>query len=473
MASNTYQGLIVNHDADLFSGQIDIDTESGLITKVTKNNNSPISKNPKTIIFPGMGDVHIHAREDQTGEQLYKESYTTSANAALNGGLVHVAAMPNTPKPVTTAQDLEWHRNRIEEINHPVSILNYIGIANGTRPIDEPGKHPYKAFFGKSVGDLTFHDEHELEDTLQHYRGHHVSFHVEYEPFIQASADGKTHSERRPIGAVNYGLKLLLPLIEKYEINAKLCHWSTGGDSFDMIQDHRQRSQENGLPYTTVEVSPLHLLFDTKMASEDPSLWLKIQMNPAIQGPMHRKALLKGLKDGFIDYIATDHAPHTVEEKHSAFSQYKDQYKGLNNEEIAQKMQKQNIKKFKETCCQNGMSGAPWLDNYASIVTNLMATEAFTPQDIARVTAYNPGNFSNQFLPTQNNYENYGKGFGKIEEGYIGSLTILETQGENYISNDNGQTKVGWSPLENRSLIGSLHRVIVRGKEQTGNFTTE
>ena len=471
-----YQGQIATHDKNLFEGQIAISKKTGLITRVIN-----IEKKEKTykpdivfkkdsIIFAGMGDIHIHAREDETGAQNYKEEYKTAANAALNGGIVHISAMPNTQIPLTTKENLIWHRNRISNIQHPVSILNYIGIGKGTRPIGNPKKHPYKAYFGKSVGDLTFYDENELEEALKNYKGHNISFHVEYEPFIQASINGKNHSERRPIGAVNHGLRLLLPLIEKYNIESKLCHWSTGGQSFEMIAEHRHRAKQQGLPYTTIEVSPLHLLFDTTMTEKNPGLWTKIQMNPAIQSEEHRLALIEGLRNGFIDYIATDHAPHTESEKFSAFKKFQKDFPNKNNVEIANMMKEFDLELFNKTCCENGMSGAPWLDTYAPIVVELMKEYDFKTQDIARVTSYNPGKFINKFLKDQSKNIEYGKGFGCVEKGYVGSLTVININKPQVIKRENLQTKSGWSPLEGKKFNGGLEAVIIRGKDVTNNF---
>ncbi len=468
-----YQGKITDLKVNPFLGQIVIDKKTGLIDEVVMDKikyDADRTFSDSSLIFPGMGDIHIHAREDETGNQVHKEEYRTAGNAALNGGVVHTSAMPNTPNPIVDSQTFNWHRDRISEIEHPVSILNYVGIGKGTKPIGEPGEHMYKAFFGKSVGDLTFYDEHELEEALKHYEGHNVSFHVEYEPFVEASSDGLTHTDRRPIGAVNHGLKLLLPLIEKYKIDAKLCHWSIGGQSFGMIEEHRNRAVQKNLPYTTIEVSPLHLYFDNSMTDIDPSLWLKVQMNPAIQTPEHRLQLIEGLKNGFIDFLATDHAPHTIEEKHSAFTKLKKIYPDLTNEQIARKLEKENPELFKKTCCENGMSGAPWLDTYSNICAWLMKENGFKPQDIFRVASYNPGMFVNEHLERQFKDQDFGKGFGKIEQGYVGSLTILNTDKPQTITREKLQTKVGWSALEERTFSGGLEAVIIKGEDMTGKL---
>jgi len=470
-----YEGQIATHGKPAFYGQIAIDKGSGLIHDVAEGKQRYTANKifgDSCLIFPGFGDIHIHAREDEGRIQVYKEDYLTALNAALNGGVVHASAMPNTPDPLTTIELFEWHRNRIHQLDHPVSALNYVGIGEGTRPIGKPGEDPYKVFFGKSVGSLTFYDEFGLRITVQHYRGHAVSWHIEYEPIIEASVDGRTHSERRPIGAVNHGLKLALPIIEEFKLEAKLCHWSTGGLSFEMIEEHRKRAQERGLPYTTMEVSPLHLVADTSMTDQNPGLWLRYQMNPAIQGPEHRMALIDGLRSGFIDYLATDHAPHTIEEKHVAFAKFGNHFPGLSNLEIAARIKEEDPNLFVETCCENNTSGAPWLDTYADVCVWLMEEHGFTSQDIARVASHNPGKFVNQFLDKQFPETDFGKGFGEIENGYMGSLTVLNTDKSHIIKSSDLQTKAGWSPLEGMEFTGGLEAVIIKGKEMTGKFVS-
>lgn len=458
----TVQGLIASHSKKPYVGVIEIDQKTGLITKVskpTKDQTVDHEFEADCLIFPGFGDVHIHAREDETGKQVYKEEYKTAADAALHGGVVHVCAMPNTPNPVVSKERFAWHRNRIAELNHCVSILNYIGIDSKTFPLGKPGEHFYKLYFGKSVGDLTVTYGSELDVILSRYRGHNISFHVEYEPIIQASAHGKTHSDRRPVEAVNEGLRLLLPLIEKYKVKAKLCHWSTGGESFEMIRDYRNRGCD-----IVLEVSPLHLLFDTSMTDLDPELWTKIQMNPAIQAPEHRAALIKGLKEGFIQFLATDHAPHTEEEKFSAFAKFKDDFPGKTNKEIALLLRDNDRDTYLKTCTENNHSGAPWLDTYALVCAWLMNEYGFTAQDITRVASYHPGEFVNSHLKRQFPLKNIGKGFGKIEKGYVGSLTVLNLKKKIVVVREELKTKCGWSPLEERTMPGAVEAVFVRGK---------
>jgi dihydroorotase len=149
--------------------------------------------------------------------------------------------------------------------------------------------------------------------------------------------------------------------------------------------------------------------------------WL--QTNPPLRGREDRLALITALRDGLVDYLATDHAPHTIEEK------------------------------------MNGMSGMPHLDTYGAFATWLMAEHGFSPGDIARVCAYNPGSFVNEFLP-----QGFGKGYGVIEPGYVGSLTIINPDAPFVIRRDEMKTKCGWSPFEGYKMPGRVTYTILNGK---------
>jgi dihydroorotase len=458
----TIEGFLAPHDKKPFHGIVEIDKKSGLITKVGKSKRgqkADYSFGPDCLVFPGFGDVHIHAREDDTGKQRYKEEYITASRAALNGGVTHVCAMPNTPEPVVGQKQFAWHRARIRELDQPVAILNYVGIDSKTRPLGKPGEHFYKLYFGKSVGNLTVTYGEELDTILARYRQHHISFHVEYEPVVQAHANARTHSERRPPECVHEGLRILLPLIEKYKIRAKLCHWSIGGGSFEMIRKYRKRGCD-----IMLEVSPLHLLFDTSMTDADPSLWLKIQMNPAIQTPEDRHELIEGLKSGFVQFLATDHAPHTEEEKYTAFSRFAAEYPGKTNMEIAQQVHRKDEALYFATCEMNNTSGAPWLDTYGLVCAWLINEHAFTPEMIARCAAYYPGLFVNPHLKRQFPKQKFGKGFGELKKGFVGSLTVMNMAKETKVVREHLKTKTRWSPLLGRTMPGAVEAVFIRGK---------
>jgi dihydroorotase len=146
-------------------------------------------------------------------------------------------------------------------------------------------------------------------------------------------------------------------------------------------------------------------------------------MNPPLRGREDRLAMIEALRSGEIDYLATDHAPHSLEEK------------------------------------GKGTSGVPHLDTYGAFTTWLMAEHGFTTEEIARVCAANPGRFVQPYLS-----QSYGKGFGRVEEGYVGSLTVLDLKTSYVVTRQSLKTKCGWSPFEGVSFPGSVRHTVVRGR---------
>jgi len=171
----------------------------------------------------------------------------------------------------------------------------------------------------------------------------------------------------------------------------------------------------------TAEATPHHLFFDDSMLTE--ANHKALQMNPPLRGPKDRLALIEALRDGLVDYIATDHAPHTLEEK------------------------------------AVGVSGVPLLDTYGAFATWLMAEHGFTPQGIARVCAYNPGRFVKEFLPA-----GLGEGYGVIAPGYVGSLTVLDLKSPWLVRREEMKTKCAWSPFEGFTFPGRVKYTVVQGR---------
>jgi dihydroorotase len=274
---------------------------------------------------------------------------------------------------------------------------------------------PYKAFMGPSVGDLFFASQEQLEGVIAKYRGKNVSFHCEDPVVLRESAGEPTHEQRRPARAEITATEFALYLIERYELVGKLCHYSTKG-GLEKIAAAKAKGVQ-----LTAEATPHHLFFDDSMLTEENRLWL--QMNPPLRGPADRLALIEALRNGLVDYVATDHAPHTIEEK------------------------------------MEGVSGVPHLDTYGAFATWLMAEHGFSAQDIARVCAWNPGLFVKEFLP-----QGFGKGYGLIEPGYVGSLTILDPDAPFVVRREEMKTKCGWSPFEGYTMPGRVTYTVLQGR---------
>ena len=129
------------------------------------------------LIFAGFGDIHIHARDDGSGRESHKEDLGTAAAAAVNGGVVHVADMPNNHLPPIDDESYASKQRVLESRQVPIHVTLYAGIGPGTRPLSKPV--PYKAYMGPSVGELYFKTLRDLDETLAAYKGQAVSFHCE------------------------------------------------------------------------------------------------------------------------------------------------------------------------------------------------------------------------------------------------------------------------------------------------------
>jgi dihydroorotase len=393
-------------------GQILI--EDGTIAAVGPNLGKPQYTFPEScLIFAGMGDIHIHAREDVTGRDNYKETFASAAAAALHGGVVHVADMPNNPAAPIDEVSYDAKETLLLGQKLPVTFTLYAGIGPGTRPLGRAV--PYKAYMGPSVGDLYFSTLEELEHTLANYAGQSVSFHCEDPVLLERHKGAGTHEERRPADCELSATRFALAMIEKYRLRGKLCHYSVGA-GLPLIRAAKARRLT-----VTAEVTPHHLFFDTAQITPANRQWM--QMNPPLRSPTDRTAMLEALRDGTADYLATDHAPHKPDEKAA------------------------------------GISGQPHLDTFGPFVTWLLLRQGFTPERIAAVCSANPGEFVNPYQREK---------FGRLLPGYVGSLTVLDLQKPATIRREELRTKCGWSPFEGVTFPGSVAAVFVRGELSPG-----
>jgi len=404
------EGKIINHDSESVA-RVEINSETGLIESVGPATGAADLVLNNELIFPGFGDIHVHARQDASGTQNYKEDFKSASEAAVSGGVTFFADMPNNP--VAPTDDKKYVEKAKLGSESKVHIILYAGIGPNTNPLKK--KVPYKVYMGPSVGDLFFSSSAELEKVISKYAGQNVSFHCEDPEILEANKSAPTHEQQRPAAAEITATDFALHLIEKYNLVGKLCHYSTK-EGLPKIVEAKKRGVK-----VTCEVTPHHLYFDDSMLNDGNHKLL--QMNPPLRNKEDRLEMIAALKRGDIDYLATDHAPHTREEK------------------------------------LKGISGVPHLDTYGSFTTWLMQEHAFMPQDIARVCAYNPGKFVNEFLPPL-----CGKGFGKIEKGYIGSLTVINPNEPITITADKLKTKCAWSPFEGMAFPGRVKYTIIAGK---------
>ena len=391
------EGFYVNENGEKKYGQIEF---NGKIKKISKKiTDTPDIKIPKDgVIFPGFIDLHVHAREDSSQKWNYKEDYETAGNAAINGGVTAFMDMPNTPIPVVDLLSLNSKKKL--SMKSKADVYLYAGIGDNTNPIK---KHKYyKVFMTKSIGELYFKDYDSLEKQIKKYKKYVISFHCEDAEIIERDSSRPKASEIKAI-------EKAIELTKRYNLKANICHVSTK-EGLKLVEKAKKDKLE-----LTCEVTPHHLFFDKENLKNFVNSRL-IKMNPPIRDREDRLYLINGLKNESIDFLATDHAPHTLEEK-----------------------QKDNP------------SGVPHLGTYGNFVSWLIKENGFSLKRIIEICSLNPAKF-------------LGIKQGITKKGYNASFTILNLNKKTTIEKSVLKTKSGWSPFEGYTFPGSVIMTIVRGK---------
>jgi dihydroorotase len=404
--------------------QISFDEKSGLILQVGDlqfpRERVDYYYGDDCLLFAGMGDVHIHAREDVSGLHLHKEDFSTARLALRNGGLCHAGDMPNNP--VAPIDDHSYRQKFALAMKAQGELWIYAGIGPGTKPLPYPV--PYKVYMGPSVGELFFKDLETLDETLAHYRGQSVSFHCEDPMILEQHRNEDHHHTRRPKEAEVVATRDALLLIEKYNLKGKLCHYSTA-EGLQLIREARGRGVD-----VSIEATPQHLYFDIE--DLEPHAWPFFQMNPPIRYRIDKSALMQAFKQGEIQFLATDHAPHTAEEK------------------------------------LKGTSGLTGLDTYGPFVTWLIQ-QGVDQQQLALACAENPGKFFNQFLPSWKKidplFEKMGQGVGFLAPGFRANFTVLNLQSGFKLDVSHLKTKVQHNPFLGEEFPGQVAALFIGGQK--------
>ena len=388
--------------------RVEIDTTSGVICDVGPPcGNGDLVLDDTYLILPGLIDAHVHAREDTTGTESYKEDFASASEAALHGGVTAIAEMPNNPRPPLD-DDSYRAKRRLARASAAVDVLLFAGVGPRTRPLSFPV--PYKAYMGPSVGDLYFRDDESLRETLARYRGKRVAFHAESPAILERCREAPTHAEQRPPHAEVEAIRTAIEFCSAFAIDVHICHLSTA-EGLEVIRTARKR----GI-HVSCEVIPQHLYYDQDNLSvfAHPGF---LQCNPPIRSRLDRIALLEAFCAGEIDFFATDHAPHSYEEN------------------------------------ERGISGMPHLDTYGPFLFWLHA-EGAAWSTLIDACCVRPGRFFNDYLPDLR---------GRIEAGWLGNLTVLVRKPVT-IRRSTLRTKAGWSPFQGVTFPGRVSHTIIRGK---------
>jgi dihydroorotase len=294
----------------------DVLMEDGLIIKIDEH--IPVGEHEVLdakgkLIAPGFVDLHVHLREPG-GE--HKETIATGTKAAVKGGYTTLAAMPNTRPVPDTAETMEMVQKKIEDTAH-CRVLPYASIT--IRQIGEE-LTDFKALIDK--GAFAFTDDGVgIQSAGMMYKamkeakkyGAVIVAHCEDNSLLPkggAFHEGQfSEKEGLPgIPSVSESVQIArdVLLAEAADARYHVCHVSTK-ESVRVIKDAKRAGIQ-----VTAEVSPHHLLLcDRDIKRKDTNF----KMNPPLRSADDKEALIQGLKDGTLDFIATDHAPHSAEEK--------------------------------------------------------------------------------------------------------------------------------------------------------------
>jgi len=381
----------------LFDDGIILDVDASAATRADE-----IVEAAGLYLMPGVIDDQVHFRDPGL---THKEDLSTASHACAAGGVTTFLEMPNTKPPAITVDGVRAK----EALGREKSLVNYgfyIGatvdnVAELSRATDVPG---IKIFIGSSTGNMLVDAQEALErifaeSTLP------ICAHCEDESTVIANAqrlagthDVADHSNIRDRQSAIIATKRSIDLAQRHSHRFHVLHVSTA-DEIPLIATAGEM--------ITAEICPHHLFFNIDDYSR---LGTRIQMNPSIKTAADNAALFQALIDGKIQVLATDHAPHTLEEKSRAYP--------------------------------DSPSGLPAVENFLALMLDQVANGRFTLPQLASWMSDAPARI----------WGIVGK--GRIEVGYDSDLVLVDLNRSKTILDANQITKSKWSPWDGTTLTG-------------------
>jgi dihydroorotase len=372
-------------------------------------------------LFPGLIDDQVHFREPGL---THKAEIYTEAKAAVAGGVTAYMEMPNTVPNTLTQDLLEEKYKRAAE----VSLANYsffMGASNDN--IDEVLKtNPknvcgIKIFMGSSTGNMLVDNRETLENIFSKSKLL-IAVHCEDEATIRKnteeikekyrnSADATLHPVIRNAEACYLSSSLAVELAKKYNTRLHILHISTAIETSLFRNDIPLKDKR-----ITAEACIHHLWFSDEDYKRKGNY---IKWNPAVKSSADREGIWKALHDGRIDVIATDHAPHTIEEKEKEYF--------------------------------SAPSGGPLVQHSLAALIEFYHQGKISLEKIAEKTAHN---VADCFQIEKRGY---------IREGYFADLVLVDINAKQKVAKENILYKCGWSPFEGEELHGTVKYTFVNG----------
>ena len=372
-------------------------------------------------LLPGLIDDQVHFREPGL---THKGEIYTEAKAAVAGGITSYMEMPNTSPSATTIELLEQKYQRASAC----SLANYsffMGTTNTNLSellkVDPSTVCGVKIFMGSSTGDMLVDDPNALEQIFAQVKTL-IATHCENDPMVKQNQaavlaefgediDASFHPKIRNEEACYTSSAFAVSLAKKYGTRLHILHISTAKE-LDLF--------DNTLPLVqkkiTAEACVHHLWFsDADYATKGN--WIK--WNPAVKKASDRDAILQAVIDNRIDVIATDHAPHTIEEKENKY-----------------------IK---------APSGGPLVQHSLNALLQLHKEGKISLEKIVEKACHNVAIL----------FEIDRRGY--IREGFYADLVLVDLNQSYTVNKENILYKCGWSPFEGQTFDSSIRKTFVNG----------
>lgn len=372
------------------------------------------------LILPGCIDDQVHFREPGL---THKGDIYSESRAAVAGGITSYMEQPNTKPAALTIEELEKKYTRASE----VSIANYsfnMGASNDNleelKKVSKKNVSGIKIFMGSSTGNMLVDEQKTLEGIFQ--LDHQLITHCEDEATIKANLEKakeqygedipmRMHSQIRSEEACYLSSSFAADLATKYGSRLHIFHLSTAKE-LSLFRNDIPLSEKK----ITSEVCIHHLWFDDSQYETKGGL---IKWNPAVKTAADREGLWEGLLDDRIDVIATDHAPHTLEEKNNTYL--------------------------------TAPSGGPLVQHALLAMLERASEGKISMERVVEKMAHAPADL---FRIEERGY---------LREGYFADIVVVDPTVNTEVTKESLLYKCGWSPFEGLTFKHKIDRTYVNG----------
>jgi len=384
--------------------EADVGVKDGKIAKIGKDMTGEEEINCSgKYVLPGLIDAHVHLREPG---KTKAEDFKSGSMAAAKGGITSVIDMPNNKPSTTTPKALEEKRKLAEK-----SIIDYgfhFGATSENKDELDKVKNiaSVKFYMGSSTGDLLMDDSEEVYRYFLKLgkRGIMATCHCEKQSLIKPGKG--SWNDSRPGEAERISIMETFLLASKAKNKVHICHLSSR-QGVELVELNEK---------ATCEASPHHLFLN---CTDEERLKGYGKVNPPLRKKEDVSALWGAVKNGTVDIIASDHAPHLREEKEREFLQTP--------------------------------SGLPELDTTLQLMLTKVNDGVISLQRLVQMTSENPARI-------------FGiKGKGSIAEGMDADFAIVDLKQKDKITNDNIISKCGWTPYDGMKTRGKAECTICGG----------